>query len=56
MSDEYRKRTAQALAETCVRLGKVDARLTFDAKQEAEKQTEIAFLTGHIAKLQAMLA
>ena len=56
MTSEKVRRTVEALGETLARLEKVTARKTFDKYQEAEKNTDIEFLTAHAATLQGWLA
>ncbi len=49
-SPEYRKRTAQALTETCQMLAK-----EMRYPEDLRKPERVAFLEGHIKKLEAVL-
>jgi len=55
MTNEQYKRAQLALQESVARLVKIEKQKTFDQYQEADKQKEIKFLSGHIMKLSEMV-
>lgn len=55
LSNDQKRRVRESLTETMEWLERWTHRITFDDKQEAEKQNQIAWYKAHAAKLQAML-